>query len=911
MKKMYFILIFFISIFCLTSCDISSNPSKLPTPLIRDVKDNYVYWDEVPNANSYILKINDYQESCGNSLKYSISSIIDSRIDANVPIELHIYVKAIGNQVLYADSEWSIEYKYTYIKNANSSGTLNSKLSVPTNIDYVNNSQIRWDVVDGAIAYEIEVNSDGEIIMYNRSTNYLDLSYLKSTSFIYRIRSLASDTSKNSDWSVYLDGYYKFESGNEKYNSKYAEKGLGQSINLINKNASYIEPNNNAYSPFDITKLYQLEVGTAKIGKGDAVAESSESVDTFLENSMNSLDEKFSFSVIKPGLKKIVSQKSIGIEMNLNSTYEKRKQSDTNVKIGYVESIYNYEEYYFKNATDIDIFKDCISDDFIDYVNNLNQNPSEENIKRFIGRYGTHFLTSSIYGAKMRMNYSIIGSKSEVYNKSTNEIFTEAFFSKSYVEINNELKGMFESDSLKSNNNSNVNISVNFYGGKPQAWSFNENNISNFGDSYKSWNESLSDVSNMALIDVKDGSIFFIWDLLGDEYLELKNKLYDYYYKVGNEYYNEFINKMNGLYDENVVMSLGSEENPYLITKTSDFSKIQQYDKKGIFFKLTNDLTFDSDFTPIAKFEGILDGDGHSINNINIKNNVQFDSSNSTNMYLSGFILKNYGIIKNLNINNMSITINYNINKNDKVYFFCGFVARNDKNSNSNGKLENICVDNANIDILFTHNTYCGFNPDMKMFAGVLCGTNSGNLNKITVKNSLIKGITDQRGNSGTAEAWIGGVSGSSESIGVITNVLSMNNEIESKACGGYGYGNSSRSDGNLKAISGGIISLSRGKNDYLVTIDNTIKFSCEPCKNTKPSISCFAGIIIGFEENNVLEHGICCAKNAPCLIIGNKSGQEDKYDYKTKHDALKKINDQWSDEVWVVDLETDSIYIK
>lgn len=107
MKKMCFILVVFISILCLTSCDVNSNPNQLPPPVIREVKDNYVYWDEVPNTNSYTIKINNYQESCGNSLKYSISSIMDSRIDANVPIELHIYVKAVGNQVLYADSEWS------------------------------------------------------------------------------------------------------------------------------------------------------------------------------------------------------------------------------------------------------------------------------------------------------------------------------------------------------------------------------------------------------------------------------------------------------------------------------------------------------------------------------------------------------------------------------------------------------------------------------------------------------------------------------------------------------------------------------------------------------------------------------------------------------------------------------------
>lgn len=42
--------------------EVITNLTALPTPInVRVESDNYVYWDEVPNASSYMIKINDYQ----------------------------------------------------------------------------------------------------------------------------------------------------------------------------------------------------------------------------------------------------------------------------------------------------------------------------------------------------------------------------------------------------------------------------------------------------------------------------------------------------------------------------------------------------------------------------------------------------------------------------------------------------------------------------------------------------------------------------------------------------------------------------------------------------------------------------------------------------------------------------------
>lgn len=126
MKKYFKICLLMTTCFIVSSCDLSfdkdggevvTNLTALPTPInVRVGMDNYIYWDEVPNASSYIVKINDYQESAGNQLKYSISSIMNSKIEYNVPTELHIYIKAKGNQISYSDSNWSNEVVYSYTK---------------------------------------------------------------------------------------------------------------------------------------------------------------------------------------------------------------------------------------------------------------------------------------------------------------------------------------------------------------------------------------------------------------------------------------------------------------------------------------------------------------------------------------------------------------------------------------------------------------------------------------------------------------------------------------------------------------------------------------------------------------------------------------------------------------------------
>lgn len=181
MKKLLVVFLSVLLCLNLIACDLSfdkdggeitTNLTKLPTPVIKSVENDYVYWEEVPNASSYIVKINDYQESAGNQLKYSIASVMDSRVEENTPAELHIYIKAKGNQVLYSDSEWSNEFNYTYTKITGD----NSQSSYDVN-ESDNN---KGTYLNSGIGKGVDVVTAKNYNDYIKGTSVLDKSFLKN-----------------------------------------------------------------------------------------------------------------------------------------------------------------------------------------------------------------------------------------------------------------------------------------------------------------------------------------------------------------------------------------------------------------------------------------------------------------------------------------------------------------------------------------------------------------------------------------------------------------------------------------------------------------------------------------------------------------------------------------------------------
>lgn len=684
------------------------NITSLPSPSsVRVESDNYVYWDEVPNASSYIVKINGYQESAGNSLKYSISSIIDSKIEYDVPTDLHIYVKAKGNQVLYSDSDWSSEVVTTYTKksnsneNGNSNGnsgnnggqTTKTKLSTPTGVDYLD-GVIVWNEVENSSYYVVEITpSNQEAFTVNRSTNYYELSFDESTSFKYRVKAIADEDSDylDSNWSPLLDGNYSIGVDASYYNSFYKEKGLGMAINLFNDDASYSDVDTSKVSIFNPEKLTKLTVSKRHIAKGEVFPSISNSFEEKIDNYNHEISAKFSLAKIKPGQTKVVSQKKYGLDISYKNEYVKKSKSQTSVYLRDLQSTWQVDEYYFDGYASKTMFTNALSSSFLSDASNLQSNYSESLANQFINTYGTHIMTSSIWGATIEMHYSLIGTSEAIEEQKRNKASVEAMLSVNRWEASLATDLDFNKEDFTSNKDLNVNMSIKFSGGTNQAIGFSEENITGFNEFYAEWAQSTNEERNLALVDVGANSLHCIWDLLPDSYSDLKDKLDEYLLEKASQNYYSIMNKINNFYDEDydgkIHITSDNVENFYNTLSNED-----NWDTEIV---LDTDITIPDDYrwTPIQSFGGKFDGNGHIISNFKINKNV--GDSLSTNSYMSLFAVVESGAsITNLGINNCRLTVpSYNGNEGNGELYVSALAGIN------YGDISNITLNNVYISV--------------------------------------------------------------------------------------------------------------------------------------------------------------------------------------------------------------------
>ena len=157
----------------------------------------------------------------------------------------------------------------------------------------------------------------------------------------------------------------------------------------------------------------------------------------------------------------------------------------------------------------------------------------------------------------------------------------------------------------------------------------------------------------------------------------------------------------------------GTADDPFLIATQSQLVSIKNYAE--FYFKLIDDITitYDDDYpygwTPIYKFEGVFDGNGHTIFDIPIK------PFSFTIGRQPGLFTTNNGTIKNLIIENMQIDIGIHGDK------YGGFVA-----AENNGLIENCVTKNSSI-VLGTGYHY---------FGGIV-GNNTGTIRNCTSNNCI------------------------------------------------------------------------------------------------------------------------------------------------------------------------------
>ena len=229
----------------------------------------------------------------------------------------------------------------------------------------------------------------------------------------------------------------------------------------------------------------------------------------------------------------------------------------------------------------------------------------------------------------------------------------------------------------------------------------------------------------------------------------------------------------------------GTEDDPYQIYTYADLKKLASITNDasigfdGEYFKVMNDIDCENDATferisNSTPFEGILDGDGHSLNNLNLA----LAANRVTDAGLFGLIGTG-GVVKNLNIGSNSAI---------GLYLRCGTIA-----SLLRGTIENCRVLPASITSVAAGGTFGGIVYQVEAtgkvidcyVASQMACTGAANYVAGIASNNygLIDGCQYSNTIASTAGSYIGGIV--SQNYGTIDNCVSTGRVVAQQTVGG------------------------------------------------------------------------------------------------------------------------------
>ena len=225
----------------------------------------------------------------------------------------------------------------------------------------------------------------------------------------------------------------------------------------------------------------------------------------------------------------------------------------------------------------------------------------------------------------------------------------------------------------------------------------------------------------------------------------------------------------------------GSLNNPYVIEKASQLALLAQQvnagtDYKGKYVSLDRDLDLHNcEWTPIGNgmhfFNGIFDGNNHTIFNLTITDGIDFITENSEkeiNQYTTGLFGSCYdATIKNITINKASVTIQKITNASSVM----GGILIGTMRSDSNAEISNVSIIETKIDCTFELD-----NNNTSLRVGGIIGYVYGN-DMSSIKMNNINSDTAISIKDGNADYNI---------VGGIVGAASINNVFDVSNCASY-----------------------------------------------------------------------------------------------------------------------------
>ncbi len=326
-------------------------------------------------------------------------------------------------------------------------------------------------------------------------------------------------------------------------------QGVGDTVNILT--GGYAEWAVGTESVFDKKEFAKLNRVKTTIGKQEQYSVYSNDLEEYLEELVTKTNKKFSSesSVNEIGVLKATQNVSVSV----SSEYKKETREQTTSV--FYDLKYNRESYRetLEGYANTDKLRNILSSSFLadaDKVNKGDMSP-----ETFIRRYGTHVVMSAIYGASCNIRYSVIGETEAVKTQFRLE---EETVTQSKIEgtINNALGLSLGGGASTGFDNSWLGNTKSEKMETTFSATTQGGSAVNLGGQYENgtsaqlseWVNSLNEEENNVFIDVPDGSLYCVWDLLGSEYANAKYKLNSYLYSQCNKQYNVLLAKVLDIY---------------------------------------------------------------------------------------------------------------------------------------------------------------------------------------------------------------------------------------------------------------------------------------------------------------------------------------------------------------------------
>ena len=319
---------------------------------------------------------------------------------------------------------------------------------------------------------------------------------------------------------------------------KYSE--IGKTVNLIT--ASDYSPLSGAKKLFT-DELYKFRLNIYSTGNQETYGLSYDTFDQFANDFQASVDAKVSFGSRKKSNGHFMTNKLPSFSLSGSYAYEHKKASETSEYIYYWNYILNGTRVEISEFNDKDKLASVLSPEFIADARKVRS--GEMSADKFVSLWGTHVITSGIYGARLNATYFEVSHHIEDY--SSHKASLDATFEYRFAKTGLNAEAGLDVSNIKTSVEKDAFKHLTIKGTAKNT--FSATSFDELASSYKTWQSNFeSDVAaNSLFVDVGDNSLCCIWYLLDDSYDDVKEMLDDYMYSQCSDLYEQYASKVNGL----------------------------------------------------------------------------------------------------------------------------------------------------------------------------------------------------------------------------------------------------------------------------------------------------------------------------------------------------------------------------